>query len=588
MKFAFIAASIAATANIQALELGATCQTGTRPDGTDAVENLVIKIPYPDERTAKLLSLEAGDCDVNNYGGSMTWAAGVATLLIPIDACAMRGELYGTPVVARSYGLYRPTATVTFGHKMGDVDVVFRTLPIAAECGKKTSYTVEFNYNNVTSADTEGCTIVDGVCVFPAYGDDAKFEIKEYTDDNFNVEVNENTRARMAGNPIHLSMRVTGLADEAKFAVTSCKIVDGDKELVLLNPGAESNPSCELNEIGLSAKYELSNGDFVFNFQHILFLLRKTQQESTSTFSLQCSVEICEKTDASSKCNQAAAVCSGSAVEKQSYMCSGLCGNSDECSVDVSDDTVSCKACTCDHGTGALGSTCLDVNTEQCLEGFCDDGYYSLGNACAIKTCICDNGDAALGVDCSGDGNAMCSGCLGDYELTGTECILVVSQLVSLGCYEDDSNRDIVGIESWDIPKDTTEGAVATCVNYCKFLEYLYAGVQAGHECMCGNSYGKYRTKDGECTSPCNDQVYVPESEELKYCGGTWRNQVYNTGYRASQPVAVVNPSPCTCSDGVVTEEICDRYYDSDWPSYTEYCASCDEGFTLQDSLICM
>jgi len=320
MKLALIAASIAATANSQAPKLGATCQTGT-----DGVEKLVIEIPYPDERTAKLLSLEAGDCDVNNYGGSMTWAAGVATLLIPIDDCAMRDELYGTPVVAkRSYGLYRPTATVTFGHKMDDLDVVFRSLPIAAECGMKTSYTVKFDYNNVTSADTEGCTIVNGVCVFPAYGDDAKFEIKEYTDDNFNVEVDNDTRARYAGNPIHLSMQVTGLADEAKFAITECKIVDGDKELVLLNPGAESNPSCGINEIGLSAKYELSNGKFVFNFQHTLFLLRKTQQEDTSTFSLQCTVEICEKTDASSKCNQAVIPCMETAAETKAYFCTGF------------------------------------------------------------------------------------------------------------------------------------------------------------------------------------------------------------------------------------------------------------------------
>jgi len=368
MKLAFIAASIAATANIQALELGATCQTGT-----DAVEKLVIKIPYPDERTAKLLSLEAGDCDVNNYGGSMTWAAGVATLSIPIDDCAMRGELYGTPVTTRSYGLYRPTATVTFGQRMGDVDVVFRSLPIAAECGKKTSYTVEFNYNNVTSADTEGCTIVNGVCVFPAYGDDAKFEIKEYTDDNFNVEVDENTRARIAGNPIHLSMRVTGLADEAKFAVTTCKIVDGDKELVLLNPGAESNPSCEMNEIGLSAKYELSNGDFVFNFQHILFLLRKTQQESASTFSLQCSVEICEKTDASSKCNTAAAVCLDSDQTKTDYICGDACsvvGN--VCAVST-ENQPSCSEGSC---PASAGGSMITVDGEQVCTIAADNNPY--------------------------------------------------------------------------------------------------------------------------------------------------------------------------------------------------------------------
>jgi len=490
MKLAFIAASIAATANIQALELGATCQTGTRPDGTDAVENLVIKIPYPDERTAKLLSLEAGDCDVNNYGGSMTWAAGVATLLIPIDACAMRGELYGTPVVARSYGLYRPTATVTFGHKMGDVDVVFRTLPIAAECGKKTSYTVEFNYNNVTSADTEGCTIVDGVCVFPAYGDDAKFEIKEYTDDNFNVEVNENTRARMAGNPIHLSMRVTGLADEAKFAVTSCKIVDGDKELVLLNPGAESNPSCELNEIGLSAKYELSNGDFVFNFQHILFLLRKTQQESTSTFSLQCSVEICEKTDASSKCNQAAAVCSGSAVEKQSYMCSGLCGNSDECSVDVSDDTVSCKACTCDHGTGAVGSACPAANTEQCST--CEAGYYFgnrlFGTACLINTCTCDYGTAAAGVDCLVHGNELCSSCDVGYDLTGTSCESAAPPTCEI-IYCDGNNRHTLKAAATTIAFHRQVSHSACVLNQSYFFEDNNRYIRVSNGCRADFRY---------------------------------------------------------------------------------------------------
>ena len=136
---------------------------------TGSTEELVIKIPYPDERTAQLLSLDAGDCNITNYGGSTTWAAGVATINIPIEACNMKDELYSTPVATRNGGLYRPTATVTFGQRIGDMEVIFRRLPIAAECGTRTSYTVGFNYNNVTSVDTDDCTIVDGVCVFPAY-----------------------------------------------------------------------------------------------------------------------------------------------------------------------------------------------------------------------------------------------------------------------------------------------------------------------------------------------------------------------------------------------------------------------------------
>ena len=74
----------------------------------NGIENLVLEIPYPDENTAQLLTLEAGDCDATNYGGSLNWANDVATVTIPIDACNMRGTLYSTPTVARStnYGLY--------------------------------------------------------------------------------------------------------------------------------------------------------------------------------------------------------------------------------------------------------------------------------------------------------------------------------------------------------------------------------------------------------------------------------------------------------------------------------------------------
>ena len=123
------------------------------------------------------------------------------------------------------------------------------------------------------------------------------------------VEVGEDNRANVAGTQIFLSMQVTGLTDQLKFAVTECKVVDGDKELVLLNPGAETNPTCKIDELGLSADYEKRGDDYVFNFQHVLFLMRSAQQTGLSTFRLECSVEICEKNDASSKCNSAAAVC---------------------------------------------------------------------------------------------------------------------------------------------------------------------------------------------------------------------------------------------------------------------------------------
>ena len=64
---------------------------------------------------------------------------------------------------------------------------------------------------------------------------------------------------------------------------------------------------------------------------------------------MECKVEVCNKNDASSKCNQAAAVCINDSTDdtqiqedaKERYMCDSLCQGSDVCSVDS--DIVSCK-----------------------------------------------------------------------------------------------------------------------------------------------------------------------------------------------------------------------------------------------------
>ena len=232
----------------------------------------------------------AGTCNENDYeslGGDIDSSNDMVKIWIPIDACNMRGDLYHTPKVTKSYSLNLPTATVTFGTNIGGTDVIFRKLPIAAECGSKTSYTVKFDYNNLTQVEADGCTVVGDVCVFPAYGQDAKFIIKEFTNSNFDVEVNNTNnddtddRAFVAGTPIFLSMQVTDLPADQKFAVTECKVTDGDNSLILLNPGAEDSaeitPSCKIREIGLTGTYDGLN----FNFQHTLFLLNAALDAST-------------------------------------------------------------------------------------------------------------------------------------------------------------------------------------------------------------------------------------------------------------------------------------------------------------------
>ena len=307
MKFALAAASLLASVHSQtqaptsaptsaSTSAHTSAPTGPQLDAKclleNSIEKLVIEIPYPEAQKANILYLEAGSCDATNYissGGNMTTSDNnVVTISIPIDACDIRGVVYQTPTVARSYGLIKPTATVTFGQNIGGMDVIFRKLPIAAECGTRTSYTVKFDYKDVTQVDADGCTIVDDVCVFPAYGDEAKFVIKEYTNSDFDVEVDDtnidetDNRASVAGEEIFLSMQVTDMPADLKFAVTECKVTDGAKSLILLNPGADASavppPSCKIDEIGLSGTYE---GFEKFNFQHILFLLDASLDANT-------------------------------------------------------------------------------------------------------------------------------------------------------------------------------------------------------------------------------------------------------------------------------------------------------------------
>ena len=49
---------------------------------------------------------------------------------------------------------------------------------------------------------------------------------------------------------------------------------------------------------------------------------------------------------------------------------------------------------------------------------------------------------------------------------------------------------------------------------------YRYAATQAGYQCFCGNSYGKYG-KAGNCNYSCS-------GDPAKTCGGSWANSVFD------------------------------------------------------------
>merc|ERR1712167_277786 len=156
MKLIALACLIFQT-NVSEAVLNSTCHGDT----------LVIDVPLPEKSTAKLLYLTAGNCTLANYNATIRdsyTTQGLKTfdydettkhakLIIPVKACGLEANHYGRPITTRSGGLYRRTANITFGQTFGEgdnsIDIIFRNLVVAAECGKRTTYTIEFNYNNI-------------------------------------------------------------------------------------------------------------------------------------------------------------------------------------------------------------------------------------------------------------------------------------------------------------------------------------------------------------------------------------------------------------------------------------------------------
>jgi len=289
----------------------------------DADGQLVLEIPYPDTApTPKLIGLTAGTCDVNsgNHRFEYDTAKKVAVVTIDKEDCSITSadlDHHSTPYTYRTGGLYLPTAEITLGDTIQfgatSQEIIFRKMKIAAECGMRTSYTVSFNYTDISATDNEDCKIVDGACVFPAYEDNTVLTIKEYTSDAFDTEVTEENRAKIAGNQIFLSMRAETIDAGYEFAVTKCEVVSptGDR-FEILNPGGSfetpaTTATCSLDGVGLTAAYDNGN----FNFQHVLFMLNEGGVTGTSSFSLECTAEICAESESGSKCNAAADVCGG-------------------------------------------------------------------------------------------------------------------------------------------------------------------------------------------------------------------------------------------------------------------------------------
>ncbi|KAM0278058.1 hypothetical protein ACHAO9_012322 [Fusarium lateritium] len=110
-----------------------------------------------------------------------------------------------------------------------------------------------------------------------------------------------------------------------------------------------------------------------------------------------------------------------------------------------------------------------------------------------------------------------------------------VNGYTSIGCYtEATAGRSLPNGRGVDSP------TVANCVQACSNDGFVYAGVEYGGECFCGNDFtdGSVPALNEDCGMPCN-------GNSSEYCGGPNRLNVYqlNAAYSSSLPTSLSTSS---------------------------------------------
>ncbi|KAJ7309066.1 hypothetical protein JRQ81_008358 [Phrynocephalus forsythii] len=158
-----------------------------------------------------------------------------------------------------------------------------------------------------------------------------------------------------------------------------------------------------------------------------------------------------------------------------------------------------------------------------------------------------------------------------EQELMQSEGAKVVKHTVSgnkgtyIGCFSDDSrDRTLKGAVFYDLRKMT----ISHCQDACAERAYIYAGLEYGAECYCGNKLPATLAKEEECNHEC-------KGEKGTLCGGIHRISVYrveeplagpkrrrNVIYRGcfKAPQNLTNILPASLIHSNLTVEICSEF----------------------------
>jgi hypothetical protein len=180
---------------------------------------------------------------------------------------------------------------------------------------------------------------------------------------------------------------------------------------------------------------------------------------------------------------------------------------------------------------------------------FCGTQYHTecwAGNYIPVEQV--DEGNCNF--DCGGDLNQICGGegirGGGSYislfmnsnanetqPPTGPSVNPGVDGYQSIGCYTE-------APQGRALPdgKATDKKTVALCIDACKQSNYMYAGLEYGGECWCGNQFteGSVPAPMEECKMTCNDN-------STEYCGGPGHLNVYKQGSQSTSTPVTLPPT---------------------------------------------
>jgi len=179
---------------------------------------------------------------------------------------------------------------------------------------------------------------------------------------------------------------------------------------------------------------------------------------------------------------------------------------------------------TCQSGLTACSGVCVDRNDDRDHCGACNTAC-TAGKICSGGVCVtsCQSGLTNCSNTCTNlqTDNLNCGQC-GTACQNPKKCISGVCtcpKMIYAGCYVDGSSPR-------DLPTNPRSGTMSKeiCYQECVSRGYSVMGLQNGNECWCGGSseriYGA-ASNPLDCATTC-------QGTSDQYCGGPWRNLVYD------------------------------------------------------------